>query len=57
MQGNIVRRGAINVLVSSLDNQEMAVLHARMEVYTLVAEVFLLVFHQNIGFFRSDMTG
>ena len=41
MQGHIVRRGTIHMLIASLDDQKMAILHTGMELHTFVAQVFL----------------
>ena len=56
MKRDIVRRCTINLLVASLDDQQMAILHTRMKLHPLIAEMLLQVFHQDIGILGRDMT-
>ena len=52
LQGNIVRRRAMQMLVAALDDQQVPILNACIEVEALRAKLFLKEANQHVAFFR-----
>jgi hypothetical protein len=52
----VVRRGAVEVLVASADDQQVAVLHSRIEMNVFVAQLLLEKADEDVGLFCSDMS-
>ena len=49
LAGYVVRRGATQVLVASLDDKEVAILHTGIEMHALGTEFLLKVFYEYVG--------
>lgn len=55
LQRHIVRRGAVELLVSAFHHQQMAVLHPGMKPHPVVPQFLLKVLNQHIRLFCCDM--
>ena len=56
LQGHIVGRGAMQALVASLDDEQVAVLHTGVKAHALIAQMLLQVLYQHIGLLGGDMS-
>ena len=57
LQRHVVRRRTVNVFVAPPYHQQVPVLHARIEVYPVVAQLLLQVADEDIGLLRGDVPG
>jgi hypothetical protein len=46
----------MQALVASIDDEKVAVLHAGVEAYALIAQVLLQVLYQHISLLGGDMS-
>ena len=56
LQGDIVRRCTIESFVASLDYEQVAVLHTRVEADAVVAQLLLQVLDKHIGLLGSNVS-
>ena len=57
LQGDVVGRYALDALVAAADDEQVAVLHAGVEVDAVIAQFGLQVSYQHVGLWGGDVSG